>query len=380
MIYLDNAATTQMFHSAIAESMDYECNKYGNSNSFHKFGKESNNAIEEAKQSVSCLVPCFSPQNILFTDGGTAANRMAIINAKVPPNGSVVVSATEHKSVLQAVQSLGVQVIKVYPNTKGIITAREVSECLQPNTALVSVMYVNNETGAVNDVYGINMLCKENNIKFHCDCVQAVEFMPIMQLNADFVTLSAHKMHGAKRVGCVCVRDDNIVYEMYNDPHNEYCMSYGTPNVSGIVSFGSASNILLRYKDYNDYSIESRFYHLVSLLEEIDGCYFNFDPRSDSFSKRILSVRFDGVDAETLLIALSKDGVYASAGAACNSQTKEPSYVLKACGLSDVEAMQTIRLSISSSTTTQDICDGVEIIKKNVKRLRNMQYNSNNNM
>ncbi len=381
-IYLDNAATTRVSESVIEEMMPYFGVEYGNPGSPHLLGRKSLGAITTARERVAALIGC-DPDGIIFTSCGSEANTLGIIGMLnyMKENGRtrVISSLFEHKSVLHALDELernSITVDRLIGND-GFINGDDIEKVIQsgvdPDTVgLVCIMSVNNESGIVNDVEGIASVCKKYGMIFMTDAVQSIGSvrMSAVANGIDMVSVSGHKIHAPKGVGCLYASKRcrsalcNIIY----GGKQENGLRSGTENVPGIVGFGRASYDTFTGMDKNLDDLISMHLELEEKISTIDGSHINFNhlPRCP----KTTSVRFDDVDAETLVMLLDKRGVYVSAGSACSSNESIPSYVLIGGGLSQKESMSTIRISISPDTTMRDVSIACEIIDETVSMLR----------
>lgn len=369
MIYLDNAATTQVAPEVLEAMLPYLVEEYGNANSLHALGRRARQAIETARRQVADLINC-EPENIVFTSGGTEANNMAILGVvdylKSIGKTHIVTSEIEHESVLSAVNSLikcGFYVTCVKPHKTGMIDAQIIEEALTSNTGLISIMYVNNELGSVSHVEEIGKLCASKGIIFHTDCVQAVG-NPLVTLNVDelrcdLLSLSAHKIHGTKGVGALYIRDSKYITPViHGSATQEFGIRSGTENVAGIVGFGKACDICMNNSIDASMHYTQLYMSFTEALERAakeqgiwDRVHFN---PSNNVGK-IVNLRFDGIDNESLILLLESKDVYISAGSACHNHTSSPSHVLKAIGLSDEEARSSVRVSFSDTNTVSEV-------------------------
>lgn len=272
----------------------------------------------------------------------------------------------EHDSVLKAAQSLaqsGFSVTYVEPDSSGAIQPCEVEKAIREDTGLVSVMYVNNETGAVNDIHTIGQICRDHSILFHADCVQAAGQYPLDVENncVDFASISSHKIHGPKGVGALYIRNPNILPLVCGGKEQEFGLRGGTENVAGIVGLGYACERAVEGLQENMITVSTlkqRFY--AKLIEKL-GAFgvgrecVHVNGRPVMESGKVLNIRFDGVDSETLLIMLNTQDICVSAGSACNSRESQPSHVLTAMGLSNDEARSSIRVSFSKYNTSEEV-------------------------
>lgn len=376
MIYLDSAATTNVAPEVLEAMMPYLTDKYGNAGSIYKFGRTARVAIQKAREQVACLFNC-SPDNVVFTSGGSESNNMVFqgLRHKLMETGKkhLVVSAIEHDSVLKAVEMLtkdGFYITYVAPDKDGYIRPRVVSEAITEETGLVSVMYVNNEIGTVNDIKELGAICRQKNVLFHTDCVQAAGqyTIDVNECCIDFASISSHKIHGAKGIGALYVRNPDIQPLICGGSEQEHGLRGGTENVSGIVGFGKAAELTLEHLrvDMIEASVlKQQFYmRLHDTFKEVGGdidtIHVNGHPVVEP--GKILNIRIDGVDAETLLLMLDARDICISAGSACRSHEANPSHVLKAMGLTDDESRSSIRISFSRYNTEDEVFEAAEKI------------------
>lgn len=346
---------------------------YGNPGNIHKLGRAAADAVASAREQVADFLHA-SPEQIIFTSGGSEANNLAIRTYRKSGSGLVAASAIEHDSVrntLSAIrQERGLRVSYIYPDQNGVITADAVKSEAGWETALVSVMYVNNETGAVNEVPEIGTICRARGTLFHTDCVQAAGTLDldVDKLNCDLLSISSHKLHGPKGVGALYVRDRSLISPLiYGGADQEFGLRGGTENVAGIVGFGEACRLAkLNLKENAAHISTLRQLFWQKLRERLDEhglsgiCHINGP--SIIQPGKILNLRFDGVDAETLVVWMDARDVCISAGSACRSHEQEPSHVLTAMGLTAEEAMQSVRVSFSDTNTVDETLRAAEIM------------------
>lgn len=369
MIYLDNAATTQMAPEVLDAMLPYLKDNFGNPGSNYSFGRAAREAVEIARRQVADFLGS-EPEQIVFTSGGSEANTMAILGIARRLNDfdlcHIICSKTEHKSALKAVDALtksGFDATYVCGSDSGCVTERTVQEALRPETGLVVTMHTNNETGVCNNIEELSSLCREKNIRLHVDAVQAAGFYDLNMSGIEMagvgtLSVSAHKIHGPKGVGALFVRNPKSLDPLvFGGDQQEHGLRGGTENVAGIVGFGAACEIA--QKNMKEAStkislIRQRFF--LTLRDEL-GEYANILNTNGAGAMdrgRILNLRFDGIDAETLLMVLDVNGVCASAGSACNSMEHNPSHVLTAIGLTPEQARSSIRFSFSKNTSEED--------------------------
>jgi len=392
MIYLDNAATTQMDRRVLDAMMPFMTESYGNPGAIYSVGRKARAAIDEAREKVADFINA-EPYQIIFTSGGTESNNTVFEIAKeiLGKRGNVHVITTyiEHESVIRSASRLGdlpgFLTSYVTAEHDGTISAKNIQEELQywkelyPN-GMISVMHTNNETGAVNPLDEIYQICKDDgDIFFHTDCVQAAgcSELDVKKIGCDFMSLSSHKIHGPKGVGAVYIKNPRLVQGglILGGKVQEFGMRGGTENVSGIVGFGEACSIMK--KELHDTVIHTssmkQLFHntLRDCLKECnmeDIMHVNGPPVVRP--GKILNIRFDGVDAETLLLYLDSKGVCISGGSACTALEQNPSHVLLAMGLSPEEARSSVRISFSRFNTSDEVMEAAYIVSAGVRLLK----------
>jgi cysteine desulfurase len=382
-IYLDNNATTPV-HPAVLEAM-LACYgaDFGNPSSAHYFGQRARQAIEHAREGVASLIGARCAE-IVFTSGGTEADNAAIFgvmgeavrtqtkSAGTPPH--VISTAIEHDAVLNACRALerrGVSVTYVPAGREGIVSPDAVRSALRPETALISIMYANNEIGTLQPLEEIGRIAAEADVFFHTDAVQAAGKVPVdvNRLGVDLLSLSAHKFNGPKGGGALFVRKGVEIDPLLHGGPNERGRRAGTENVAAIVGLGKASELVRAdLSDSSAHVLELRDELENGLLARIAGARVNGDRarRVPNTSNLMLP----GIDTESLIIALDLTGLACSAGAACSSGAVDPSHVLTAIGLTPTEARASLRLSVGRTNTREDINRALELIPAAVSRQR----------
>lgn len=380
MIYLDNAATTALDPRVFAEMMPYLTEEYGNPGSLHAYGRRALDAIEEAREKVAAFINCDARQ-VIFTSGATEANNAVMHNLSrlwrgYDGGGVIVISETEHDSIENSSKQYGFCRVsdRHLTNDDGTTSLDALKEIAIGDAGLAdacSVQYVNNETGAVNPVREIGRLCRANGVLFHSDCVQAAGFLPINveDMMCDFATISSHKIHGPKGVGALYVRDPDGFHPLITGgSEQEFGKRGGTENVAAIVGFGKAVELASEELDSSIKQIsmmKNMFYgELLAALASsgMSRDIVHINGPSPTSPGRILNLRIDGVDGETLVLAMDAAGVCISAGSACRSKSVQPSRVLLAMGLSPIEARQSVRISFSRDNTFSETYDACQIM------------------
>lgn len=367
MIYLDNAATTQVAPEVLEAMMPYLTNQYGNAGTLYGFGRSAAYAVQKAREQVAALFGCTS-DHVVFTSGGSESNNTVFkgLRHRLTEQGKkhLVASAIEHDSVLRAAEALtkdGFYITYVKPSSDGRISPKAVEAAIQEDTGLVSVMFVNNETGVTNDINEIGRVCRQNEVLFHTDCVQAAGQHPLSvhKNDVDFASISSHKIHGPKGVGALYMREPNIMPLVCGGSEQEFGLRGGTENVPGVVGLGATAEIAVSnmHEDLIMVSMaKQKFY--MELLYELNelgiGDILHVNGGSAIDPGKTINLRFDGVDAQTLLLTLDSKGICISAGSACRSHEAEPSHVLTAMGLTAEEARSSVRVSFSKYNTVDE--------------------------
>ncbi|MCH8208352.1 MAG: cysteine desulfurase [Nitrospinae bacterium] len=378
-IYLDHSATTPVDPEVIEAMSSAMAENWGNPSSIHANGRGAKYMIEEAREKVAGLMNA-SPDEIHFTSGGTEADNWAlrgVAHALKEKGNHIITAETEHPAVIDSCKELnkeGFETSYVPVDRRGSIHPHDLEAEIRPETILVSLMHSNNEIGTINLVHKYAEVAHEAGVLIHTDIVQSYGKVPIdvTQLDVDLASVSSHKIYGPKGVGALYIRAGVEIEQIMFGGHQERNRRGGTENVPGIVGFGRAAE--LRASRLEDDSIKlkrlaGRFY------EEIEEAVGDVEMNGHT-SRRIpghLSLRFGGVDGEALLMNLDTNGISASAGAACSSGAIKMSPVLKAIGLSESEALGTLRLSLGRDNSEDEIGTAVEAIKKQVERLRKQE-------
>ncbi|NQT35186.1 cysteine desulfurase [bacterium] len=377
-IYFDHSATTQVDPRVAEVVREYLLDKFGNPSSFHSFGRETREALENARMQVAELLNC-SPDELHFTSGGTEADNLALIgySLKNRAHGDhIVIGSIEHPAVLKSAVELenrGFKVSRVAANRYGEITPDAVSAAIEDSTILVSVMHVNNEIGTVNDVGAIGAVCCKRGVTFHTDAVQSYGKVTIdvRAMNIDMASVSSHKIYGPKGIGALYVRNGIEVQPLTFGGHQEAGIRVGTENLPGIVGLGEAAAICkAEMENEAEKLIALRQLLHQRITDELENVSLNGHP-----SKRLpgnLNLTFHGVEGEALLMALDLEGIAVSSGSACSSGSKDPSHVLSSIGLSDEEAHSTLRMTLGRENTIEDIERAAAVIINKVRSLREM--------
>lgn len=370
MIYLDNAATTKPCEAAVAAVVD-ACAEFGNPSSMHRLGLNAEKLIKSAKKSVAELMGA-DADNVYFTSGGTEANNTAIFGAvKASRKRHLITTKIEHPSVLEPFKKLeteGYRVDYIGTNSGGRLDLGELRDKLDGDTALVSVMYVNNETGTIQPVQEVRALLDElaPDAYFHIDAVQALGKIPmsVKKLGADLVSVSAHKINALKGCGALYVGKKRIE-PLIIGGHQQKNMRSGTENVAGIAAFGAAC----QYHKSNKSSEIAQLRELLRKLieESVPDVRYNGNEETSAY---VLNMSFLGIKAEILLHSLEARGIYVSTGSACSTNKPMPSHVLTAMGCSAAEISGAVRMSFDDTITEQDIRFVAVAIAQEVAKIR----------
>lgn len=370
MIYLDNASTTKIDPSVLDAMMPFLTDEYGNPGTIYGLGRRAKEAVEKARAQVAKFIGA-KPEQIIFTSGGTEANNMVFSSLlsflEQSEKTHVITTSSDHVSVLDSARNLcikrGFDLTELQVNHQGCVELGNIKSELRENTGLVSIMYMNNETGSENPVEEIGAMCRERGILFHSDCVQAAGCckLDVEKMNCDFLSLSSHKIHGPKGVGALYVRDISLIIPMIRGGSaQEFGMRGGTENVAGIVGFGAACELMnerLHEIDVHNSMLKQIFYNVLEESLKAQGLQNVLHVNGDLIIKhgKTINIRFDDVDGETLLLMLDAKGIYVSAGSACHSHESKPSHVLLAMGIDPEDARNSIRVSFSKMNTEAEV-------------------------
>jgi cysteine desulfurase len=386
-IYLDANATTPVLPEVVAAMLPYFTVGSGNPSSAHQAGQRTRAAVERARSAVAKLLNA-STKEIVFTSGGTEGDNLALMGVMQPwldagEPAHLITTQIEHHAVLYAAEALekrGIRVTYLAPNREGVIEPASLDDALTPQTKLISVMLANNETGAIQPVGKLARVAKSFNteIVFHTDAVQAAGKLPLDLSgefkNVDLLCISGHKMYAPQGTGVLFARSGlHLTPLQYGGPQERQRRA-GTENVPGIVALGRAAELgqVWLQTDSNAAALGALRDRLEEgLLSAIPGTSVN--GTTSHRAPNTTNLRFEGVDAESLLIALDMQGIAASFGAACQSGATEPSHVLVAMGLTPAEASSSLRLSLSRLTTSDEIEHALAIIPAAIARLRSLR-------
>src|SRR5213596_239564 len=375
IIYLDNNATTQLDPAVIEEMLPFLMEHYGNPSSGYAFAARARKALDLARERLAALLGC-EPSEIVFTSGGTESNN-AVINSALqfaPRGKHIVTSAVEHSAVLRPCQDLtkrGCDVTFLGVDRHGNVDLAELEAAIRPETALVSMMWANNETGVLFPVEKIAEMCRDKGVLFHTDAVQAVGKIPIgvRDTAINFLSLSAHKFHGPKGVGAIYVRRGTRFHPLIAGGGQEDGRRGGTENVASIVGLGKAAERALEYLTEGKTHIRSmRDRFEKAILETVSGASINGAgaervPNTSSFS-------FEGIESPAALLLLDRHRICCSAGSACRTGSQEASHVLRAMDPSGDDARRSLRFSFGRFNTEGQVDRAIEVVPKVIEKLR----------
>jgi len=374
LIYLDNAASTQI-HSDVLDSMlPFLKEQYGNPSSIHRYGRLSRKAIHKARKQIASLINA-DPAEILITSGGTESNNTVLIGISSQfPDSQIITSSIEHDAILEPCKKLisnGFQVNYLSVDKSGIINTMDLKNIISKKTSLVSIMFGNNEVGTIQPISEIVKICHKNKVVFHTDAVQAVGKVAIdvKELGVDLLSISSHKLHGPKGVGALYIKDGVKIDPVILGGGQEFRLRSGTENVASIVGFGQACEIAQNNLIENNSLIKKLQTLLVKrVLDEIPEVTFN--GHSEYRLSNNAHFTFLGVNGEDLIIKLDEYGVAASTGSACSVNTQKASHVLESMGFSLEQITGSLRLTVGIFNTENEINKTVDILKKVVEELR----------
>lgn len=375
-IYADNAATTKMSDVAVKAMLPYLQEIYANPSSVHLLGQRSAAALFSARQQVAQVLNC-APKEVFFTSGGSEADNQALISAaaigKKQSKCHIVSTAMEHHAILHTLEALeaqGFTVTLLRPQADGIVTATQVAEAITDTTCLVSVMYANNETGAIQPIREIGALCRKRGVLFHTDAVQAAGHLTIdvQRDNIDMLSLSAHKFHGPKGIGLLFAKSNLQLTSLIRGGGQERGKRAGTENLPGIIGLAAALKDTQENMQQNTAYITGLRDALRNGLDKIDGADFNGS--REHCLPGTVNYSFRGVNGEALLSLLSNEGICCSSGSACSAGSLEPSHVLLALGLSHETAQSTLRFSLCEYNTMDEVHTIITKVTEAVNRLR----------
>lgn len=377
-VYADNAATTSVSPAAVEAMLPYFSRIYGNASSMHTVGQKAAEALYASREKIAALLNA-DPKEIYFTSGGSEADNQAILSAAAfgarRGKRHILSTAFEHHAVLHTLdklrrQGFEIELLDVHEN--GVVTAEQVADAIREDTALVTVMYVNNEIGTIQPVAEIAGVCRARGVLFHTDAVQAVGHIPVdvKALGVDFLSLSGHKFHGPKGVGVLYARRGTVLSNVIEGGQQERGKRGGTENIPAIVGMAAALEEAVNGLAVSVPYVTNLREKLITGLSAIPHSRLNGD-RTRRVSGTV-NFCFEGIEGESLLLLLDDRGVAASSGSACTSGSLEPSHVLLALGLPHEVAHGSLRLSIDDRNTEEEIDHILAAVPEVVAYLRSM--------
>lgn len=377
-IYADNAATTAVSEEVLQAMLPYFRTAFGNASSIYKLGRDAQRDVEAARAKVAKAIGA-EPREIFFTSCGSESDNWAIkgIAENLAKRGKkqIVTSVFEHHAVLHTCQYLekkGFEVTYVPVSDKGLIDPEDVRNAIRDDTALVTIMYANNEIGTIQPIEEIAAICKEKKVIFHTDAVQALGHVDIdvKKQGIDMLSLSGHKIHAQKGIGALYVRKGIVLPNLIHGGAQERNKRAGTENVPAIVGLGVAIETATKNIAERNAVIVPRRNRLIDGILKLPYTRLNGD--RDKRLPGNLNISIEGIEGESLLLMLDQYGICASSGSACTSGSLDPSHVLLAIGLKHEVAHGSLRLSIEENVTDEDVDYILEVIPKIVERLRSM--------
>ena len=377
-IYTDNAATTKMSDTALAAMLPCLQDNYGNPSSLHSVGQRAAEALQGARETVARCLGC-DPKEIIFTSGGSEADNQAIISAArwgaLKGKKHIISTAFEHHAVLHTLKKLekeGFEVELLPVGTTGSITPEQVAAAIRPDTALVTIMYANNEIGSILPIPEIGAVCREKGVIFHTDAVQAAGHLHIdvKAQNIDMLSLSGHKFHGPKGSGVLYARKGIPLVNIIEGGAQERGKRAGTENLPAIVGMAAALQEACDHIDENAAKVSALRDKLISGLSKIPHSALNGDPVHRLPGN--VNFCFEGIEGESLLLLLDAKGICASSGSACTSGSLDPSHVLLAIGRPHEVAHGSLRLSLCEWNTEEEVDIILREVPRIVEYLRNM--------
>lgn len=378
-IYLDYNATSPMDPLVFNEMLPYLKDDFGNPSSKHYLGFRAKKAIETARSQVAELIGA-NPDEIVFTSGGSEANSTIIKGIALQKRlfrGHIITSSIEHPSILRTCEFLqkhhGYDVTYLPVSSSGVIDPDQVKLHIRPDTVLVTVMMVNSEVGSIQPIKDIAKICKDYEVHFHCDAVQAVAKIPIdvKEIGVDSLSISAHKFYGPKGIGCLYIRDGYPLWPLINGGGQENGLRSGTENTAGIVGFGAAAKLAKkRLPIFQEKMFQLRNLFLDQLDQQLNNWTLNSN--TEECIPSTINLCFPGVRGEALQAFLNQYHIYVSVASACSSSNAKLSHVLQAMGKSEDIIRSSIRISLGFYLTEEEMIQAVNRISLSVNKLRSI--------
>ncbi len=378
-IYLDHNATTPVDEEVVEAMLPYFHEKFGNASSVHQFGRDAKVALENAREQIAQYINC-DPSELYFTSGGTESDNLAVLGTAYHfknTKNHLVVSAIEHHAVLEPAEHLHHRegfALDILPvDREGFVSAEKLKDLVTEQTALVSVMYANNETGTIQDIAALAEVAHEKGALFHTDAVQAIGKIPVdvKKLGVDMLSLTGHKIYGPKGAGALYIRQGVKIAPLFFGGSHEKKRRPGTENVAGIIGLAKALEVAQKREDEDyRYHTELADYFIDKIIEKIPDVALN-GPRQNRVPPTV-NISFRGVEGESIVLALDLEGIAVSSGSACTAGATEPSHVLTAMGIPPELAQGAIRFSMGRTTTKEQLDYVLEKLPPIIERLRAM--------
>ncbi|MEW6413488.1 MAG: cysteine desulfurase family protein [Candidatus Zixiibacteriota bacterium] len=378
-VYLDHNATTPVDPLVVEAMLPYLSAKFGNASSVHSFGREAKVALENAREQIAAVINC-DPTELYFTSGGTESDNIAILGTafkNIKEKDHIIVGAAEHHAVLEPAEYLAhrhnLKLDFLPVDREGFSSPDQLRQIVKDRTSIVSVMHANNETGTIQDIRPMAEVAHEKGSLFHTDAVQSTGKIPVdvRQMDVDMASITAHKIYGPKGIGALYIRAGIKVLPLFYGGSHERKRRPGTENVAGAVGFAKALEIALA-RQQQDYKMMSDLadYFIDKVVATIPDIALN-GTRQNRVPQTV-NISFNGVEGESIVLALDLKGIACSSGSACTSGATEPSHVLRAMGIESVMAQGAIRFSIGRSTTRDEIDYVLGVLPDVIGKLREM--------
>lgn len=376
-VYLDNAATTKLDEKVLEEMLPFLREKYGNPSSLHSKGQEAKNAIEESREKVSVILNS-KPEEIIFTGSGTESDNLAVLGyaRKNQEKGRHLITTTiEHHAVLDAFKKLekeGFEVTYLNVNSEGKINMEELKDSIREDTILASIIYANNEIGVIQEIKEISRICGENNVTFHTDACQAANYLEtdVEELGVDLMSLNSSKIYGPKGAGILYKSKGKELEPIVHGGGQEFNFRSGTENVANIIGMAKALEKASKHRQEESERLKKLRDYFINELLKMENTKLN-GAKEDRLPNNI-NVSFLNIEGESVILMLSEEGIYASTGSACSSNSLESSHVIKALGLPAELGHSSIRFSLGKDTTKEDLNYTLEKLRPVIKKLRQM--------
>lgn len=379
IVYADNAATTRLSPRVLEAMLPFLQEEYGNASSLYSLGRKAREPLEDSRNTIA---RCLGAENreIFFTSGGSEANNWALKGAAafLAQRGKyhIISTAFEHPSVLRTLEALkreGFSVTLLPVHENGIVRPQELERAIREDTGLVSIMYANNEVGTIQPIEELGAICREHDVWFHTDAVQAAGALPIdvVKEHIDLLSLSGHKFHGPKGIGALYIREGLRFPSLIDGGEQESGRRAGTENTAAIVGLGVAMEEACQHREEASRKVKAMRDRLLTGLLSIPGCRLNGD-REHRLPGN-LNLSFAGIEGESLLLMLDMRGICASSGSACASGSRDPSYVLRALGVEEELAKGSLRLTLGDLNTEEEVDVLLREIPATVERLRQLR-------